>query len=254
MIHGNAHRVVGACDHRVGQAVALRTHHERQARFGLQGRIVERNRPIGQRHGRRAEAQRLQLCHRIGRPSPRHEKHTAHRHAHRTAIERVAGRARKHHGIDAQSGGRTEDRADVGSVGHPVDHTHARRIAHHFRHRRFGTAAHGTKHTAREGVARELRQEFARTGIDGNVSATAEHIGCITREMPLLAEQREGFVARIERHVDHLRTFGDEHAPRGIDFAAQLRFGQGTVNLYAGIGQGFEMKDGHTGVFFAISC
>ena len=53
--------------------------------------------------------------------------------------------------------------------------------------------------------------------------------------------------------MDHLRTFGDEHATGGIDFAAQLRFGQGTVNLYAGIGQGGEMKDGHTGVFFSQS-
>ena len=68
--------------------------------------------------------------------------------------------------------------------------------------------------------------------------------------MSLLAEQREGFVTRIERHVDHLRTFGDEHATGGVDFAAQLRFGQGTVNLYAGIGQGGEMENGHTGVFF----
>lgn len=71
--------------------------------------------------------------------------------------------------------------------------------------------------------------------------------------MPLLAEQREGFVARIERHVDHLRTFGDEHATGGVDFAAQLRFGQGTVNLHTGIGQGGEMKNGHKGFLFAIS-
>ena len=66
-------------------------------------------------------------------------------------------------------------------------------------------------------------------GIDGDIAATAEHIGRIAREMPLLAEQREGFITRIERHVDHLRTFGDEHTPRGIDFAAQLCFSQGTT-------------------------
>ena len=72
--------------------------------------------------------------------------------------------------------------------------------------------------------------------------------------MSLLAEQREGLVARIERHMDHLRTFGNEHPTGGVDFAAQLRFSQGTVNLYAGIRQGGEMENGHTGVFFAISC
>ena len=232
MLHGDAHDVVGCGDDVVGKAVALGAHDEGQARYLFEDGIVERDGIVAQCHGGGLESQRVERWgHLALNPCPGYEEHRAHRDAHGTAVQRVTGRGCQQHGINAQGSCRAEDGADVGRVGHGIDDHDATGITANLFNIGRGGAAHGAKHTARERIARERGEQVAFAGIDGDVAAALDDASGITGDVSPLTQQRQRLVARVKGDVDDLGALGNEDALVRLQAVAQLRLGQGPVNL-----------------------
>lgn len=53
--------------------------------------------------------------------------------------------------------------------------------------------------------------------------------------MPFFAQQRNGFVARLQCNLDYLRTFGHKEALLNMQPVAQLSLGHAAVRLKTGI-------------------
>ena len=170
-------------------------------------------------------------------PGPGDEEDRAHRHAHGASVQRVACRGGEQYRIDAQSGRRAEDGTDVGRVGHAVDDHHAAGVTAHVAGGAGQGAPHGTQHAARQRVACEGRQQGALACVHGNVTAAVDDAGGVARDVPPLAQQRQGLVARIQGHVDYLGALGDEDALVRLQAVAQLGLGQGAIDFHAGVVQ-----------------
>ena len=172
-------------------------------------------------------------------PGPGYQKDRSHRHADGPTVQRVAAVAGEQHGIDAQGGGTAEDGTDIGGIDHAVDDHDALfgafgEGAEHLFYWLFGLAAHGTEHTTGEGVAGELRQQLAGTGVNGYGIATGcDDISGIARDMALLAKECLRLVAGLKRHTDHLGTLGDEKAFFAVETVAKLGFGECTKYFYS---------------------
>ena len=87
---------------------------------------------------------------------------------------------------------------------------------------------HGAEDTTRKGVSRKPRKEFAAAGEDlyTERGAHLNDFGGVPRDVPALAEEREGNESGLKRHLNDFRTLGDEDAVEGIEAVAQLRLGE----------------------------
>lgn len=73
VVHGDADGIVAGGNRRVCKPVALRAHHDGELPLGCEARIVQPDGIVPQRHGRRAEAERVQkLCPALRQIGPRH--------------------------------------------------------------------------------------------------------------------------------------------------------------------------------------
>ena len=63
--------------------------------------------------------------------------------------------------------------------------------------------------------------------------------------MPFFAQQRNGFVARLQRNLDYLRAFGHEEALLNMQPVAQLSLGHAAVRLKTGIVKRRDMNAIH---------
>ena len=157
------------------------------------------------------------------KPSPWHKKHASHRDANSPAIQRVAGIARHQHGIYAEGGCRTEDGTDVCRIADTMKDDNSMRVPTDFLWWKSLWTPHGTKHAARQGVARKLRQEFTTAGIDGHIGRTSfNYTMGIALDMLAFTEQRDWFEACIKRHANHFRAFGNEETLGRLESVAQL--------------------------------
>ena len=235
MRHGDAHGVIARGDRAAGQPVALRAEHDGKARQGTQARIVNAQRIVTQRHGRRAKAERVQRLLPVGirgQIRPRHLKDRAHAHAHGAAVERVAARRREQHGIDTERRRRAEDRADVRRVHHIFQHGHTRGIRAQLCCGGQRRAAHGAEHAAREVKARQLREHLELGRVDRDiVRAAREDIARLSFYVAALHQKRHRLTPRIERTADHERALGDEEGVCRVGAVDELVFRQAGVHV-----------------------
>ena len=235
MRHRNAHRVIARGDRAAGQPIPLRAKHDGETRHGAQALIVDAQRIVPQRHGRRLEAETMQhllpvgVC---GQVRPRHLKDRPHAHAHGAAVERVAARRREQHGVHAERRRRSEDGADVRRVHHVFQHGHTCGISAQGRHIRQRRAAHGAEHTAREMKARQLREHIEPGRIDRDVlGAARQDLARLAVHMAALHQKRHRHAPRVERAADHERAFGDEEGVGRIGAVDELVFRQAGVHV-----------------------
>ena len=235
MCHGDAHRVIARSDRVCCQPIPLRAKHDGETRHGAQVLIVDAQRIVPQRHGRRPKAenvQRLLPVTVLRQVRPRHLKDRPHAHAHGAAVERVAARRREQHGVHAERRRRAEDGADVRRVHHVFQHGHARSVRAQGGNIRQRRAAHGAEHAAREMKARQLREHIELGRIDRDVlGAARQDLARLAIDMAALHQKRHRHAPRVKRAADHERALGNEEGVCRVGAVDELVFRQAGVHV-----------------------
>ena len=241
MSHGYLHHIVGGMHHLQRQPVAFGTHNDSQSRLSQQALIVQPHAIVSQGHGGRLEAQGLKLFHTVG-PSPRHQKHIAHRYPDGPAIKRIARIARKQHSVYAQCCRTAKDSTNIGGIHHIIYHHHPTRTLAHSLGRWLSRPSEGTQHTAGELIAREPGQHVTRSGVHGKVVShltllphvlyDVQQLARVALYMSAFAQQFYGHISCPQSHKNHLGALGNEERLFRMQPIAQLSLSKPAENAH----------------------
>ena len=258
MVHGDFYGVVALGNGRLRQSVALAAQNHRQLFLRHETAVVNGDGIVAQRHGCGSEAQTVQLLHSLPRPvsrkRPRDLKHRPHADPRAAAVQRVTASGGQQHGVHAQRGGGTEDRAHVGGVLDVFQNHDPCRPGADILHGGKPRAAHGAQHAPGQVVAGEIAQQLLVRGIHGNAGTAGENLPRRACNVLALHEQRHRLIAAVQGPMDDLGAFRNEHPLGRFKPVEQLRLRQPGIHVQLRRGEIRYFNDvGHSIPFLILN-